>query len=434
MSIFEPNLVCMTDTRSTPFLLFLLLLPVLLLAQPAEEIDWHYEIDLLGRELAQKHCNLFYQTDPTIFFSALDHVADRTSEQSLFDISVQLQQLIASMGDAHTRINYHFNIDAGTILPLDCYWFEDGIYILRVRIEYQEILGKKLTGINGFPLERIIDSLATLIVNDNPYLFKSQFPRMITWTPLLDHFRFGGQNGYELEYEDEQGTLERVLVKLPEEDGEVVNVQPEKLPLGWQDKKSYFRDCYFPEDHIYYIQYNKCWSRETEETHGSGASALFMPSFKEFEKQVFQTIKKQKIDKLVFDMRFNGGGNSAQGTKFIKKLTKSRFNGAGDFYVIVGRQTFSSAIINTVDFMKNSEAVIVGEGTGGRPNHYGEVKRFVLPESKLVVNYSTKYFTLLEEDVPSISPDIETPIYFGQFMKGTDPAMKAIRNHLFLQN
>ena len=115
--------------------------------------------------------------------------------------------------------------------------------------------------------------------------------------------------------------------------------------------------------------------------------------------------------------------------KFIRKLNKTRFNGNGNFYVIVGRETFSSAIINTLDFTKNNNTIVVGEGTGGRPNHYGEILRFVLPESKLVVNHSTKYFTLLEEDVPTITPHIEAPISFEQFMNGTDPAIEAIRNH-----
>jgi hypothetical protein len=199
--------------------------------------------------------------------------------------------------------------------------------------------------------------------------------------------------------------------------------------LGWEDKKSYFRDRYFPEERIYYIQYNKCWSREAEVEYGSGASALFMPSFKEFEKKVFLTIRKQEIDKLVFDMRFNGGGNSIQGTRFIRKLSKTRFNGNGDIFVIVGRETSSSAIVNTVDFLKNTDALIVGERTGGRPNHYGEVKRFVLPESKLVVNYSTRYFMLMEENLPSIIPDIETPLYFWQYMMGKDPAIQAIQEY-----
>ena len=419
----------MSPFRFILLLVFLGLSSSPVLAQTEEEIDWQYEIDLLGKELAQRHSNLFFHSDSSYFYNALDRIAAQAPEQSTFDISVRLQQVIASMGDAHTRINYHFNIHSNSILPLEFYWFEEGIYVLKSRIEYQEILGKKLTAINGFSIERIIDSLSTLIVNENPYLLKSQLPRMLCWTPLLVHFGFSEQKNLVLKYENMQGGTNTLSLRLTEGKGEEISVRPEKLPLGWQDQKSYFWDQYFPEDRLYYIQYNKCWSREAEEKYGTGASALFMPLFKEFEKQVFQTIKKHKIDKLVFDMRFNDGGNSTQGTKFIKKLGKTRFNGEGDIYVIVGRQTFSAAIINTVDFIKNCDALIVGEGTGGRPNHYGEVKRFVLPESKLVVNYSTKYFKLLEEDATSITPHIKAPISFSQFMEGTDPALKVILNH-----
>ena len=113
---------------------------------------------------------------------------------------------------------------------------------------------------------------------------------MLTWTPLLDHFGFSDQEIFELAYENDQETMEKITIQFPEQDSKVVSIQPEKYPLGWQDRKSYFRDHYFPEDRIYYIQYNKCWSREAEENYGTGASALFMPSFKEFEKKVFLEI------------------------------------------------------------------------------------------------------------------------------------------------
>ncbi|MCK4750772.1 MAG: hypothetical protein KAT15_27125, partial [Bacteroidales bacterium] len=259
---------------------------------------------------------------------------------------------------------------------------------------------------------------------------KSEIPRMITWTQLLEYFGFADRDSIQLGSEDATGNIHIQLIQLPSsKESESIRVEPDSVPLGWQQQKSFFRDHYFGDDRIYYIQYNKCWSREVEEEHGSGASALFMPSFKEFEKQVFRTIRKQKIDKLVFDMRFNRGGNSYQGTKFIEKLSRTKYQGEVKFYVLVSRHTFSSAIINTVDFMNNTDVVIVGEGTGGRPNHFGEIQRFVLPESHLVVSYSTKYFTLLPEDVPSILPDMEASITFAQFMKGIDPALQLIRTH-----
>lgn len=419
----------MTGLKSTLFLLLFCPFSINLQAQPDDQIDWLYEIDLLGKELEKRHNNLFFQKDSDYFYGALDRIAANASNHSLFAVSVQLQQVIASLGDAQTRINYHFNIESNSILPMDFYWFDDGIFVLRSKAEHKEILGKKLTGINGFPLSEIIDSLATLVVNENQFLLKSQIPRMLTWTPLLEYFGFTNGKSFYLEYKTRNKEINSLHVLLPVEDGADLSVPTEKLPLGWQDQKSFFWDQYLDEDQIYYIQYNKCWSREMEEEFGTGASALFMPSFKEFEKRVFRTIKNQKIDKLIFDMRFNSGGNASQGTKFIKKLNKTRYNGNGKFYVIVGRETFSSAIINTLDFTKNNNTIVVGEGTGGKPNHYGEILRFVLPESKLVVNHSTKYFTLLEEDVPAIIPHIISTISFGQYMNGTDPAIDAIKNH-----
>jgi C-terminal processing protease CtpA/Prc len=95
----------------------------------------------------------------------------------------------------------------------------------------------------------------------------------------------------------------------------------------------------------------------------------------------------------------------------------------------VGRKTSSEAVINAVDFMKYAGVVVVGEESGGRPNHFGEVRRFVLPESGLIVSHSTRYFALMEEDLPAISPDIDAPETYEQYIEGVDPALEAVRNH-----
>ena len=57
----------MAGYRSIPFLLLFLLTSLRLQAQQDQEIDWEYEIDLLGSELAQKHKNLFFKTDSNVF-------------------------------------------------------------------------------------------------------------------------------------------------------------------------------------------------------------------------------------------------------------------------------------------------------------------------------------------------------------------------------
>ena len=86
----------------------------------------------------------------------------------------------------------------------------------------------------------------------------------------------------------------------------------------------------------------------------------------------------------------------------------------------------TKAIINAVDFMHTAEVLLVGEETSGKPNFFGEVKRFVLPESGLIVSYPTRYFQLLDEDLPSLQPGLFTPMGFEEYLKGIDPAMEAI--------
>ena len=415
--------------RCRSLLITLFLLPLMAWAQSDGGINWEDEITLLAEELESRHKNLYFRLDSLDFHRELSHISREARFSTPFSTSVRLQQAVARLGDAHTRVNYHFQIQPGAILPVECYWFSDGIFILKTREEHREILGKQISGINSYPVQQIIDSLSTLIVDDNQALIKAEIPRMITWTQLLDHFGFGDEDGVEIQLTDTSGTISSYAMTLPARESSAYSVRPDSVPLGWQKRKEFFSERYFPGDKLYYIQYNKCWSREVEEEHGSGASALFMPSFKEFEKEVFQVIRKEEVDKLVFDMRFNGGGNSLQGTRFIRKLCSTRMKGEGRIYVVVGRHTFSSAIINTVDFLKNSDAKIVGEETGGRPNHYGEVKRFVLPGSNLVVSYSTKYFTLLPGNDSSILPGLESPVSFSQFMQGRDPAIEAILTH-----
>ena len=409
----------------------LLLCPVLasgnLAAQTDGEIDWDYEIDLLGRELAEKHPDLFFKTDSAFFFSEMRKVAAETPGKSHFYIAVKLQQIMAKMGDAHTLVNYHFHVDKSLILPVESYWFEDGIYIIQTDRKYEALLGKRLTAINGTPLNVVIDSLSTLLVNDNQSLIKYHVPRMLTWSQLLSHFGFSDTEKVNLQVVNEMGTEENVTVNLPASLGELVEVRSDAVPLGWQDQTSYFREYYFEGEKIYYIQYNRCWSREVEEDYGSGATALFMPSFKEFEKEVFQVLKKKEVDKLIFDLRFNSGGHPAQGKTFIEDLHKAKIKGKGKFYLLVGRKTSSEALINAIDYMNYDGVVVVGEETGGRPNHFGDVKRFVLPESGLIVSHSTRYFHLMEEDPSAILPDVVAPETFNLFIEGVDPALEAVR-------
>lgn len=69
---------------------------------------------------------------------------------------------------------------------------------------------------------------------------------------------------------------------------------------------------------------------------------------------------------------------------------------------------------------------VVGEPSGGRPNHYGEIKSIELPDLGRTLTYSTKYFhTYKGGDPPALMPDIEVPLSYEAYIEGRDRALEA---------
>jgi hypothetical protein len=58
---------------------------------------------------------------------------------------------------------------------------------------------------------------------------------------------------------------------------------------------------------------------------------------------------------------------------------------------------------------KNKPVLTLGEATGGKPNHYGEISSFILPNSEMTVSYCTKYFETTNGDPDALYPDIALP-------------------------
>lgn len=68
--------------------------------------------------------------------------------------------------------------------------------------------------------------------------------------------------------------------------------------------------------------YNKCWSKELEEQYGDKDRAKALPSFKEFEDKALNVLNDQPIKKIIFDMRFNGGGKFIARCGLYRKIGK----------------------------------------------------------------------------------------------------------------
>ena len=398
-------------------------------SQTTDKIDWSSDIDFLAEQLPHKHYDFFTVKDKEQFVSSLEKLKSKAEGLTDLEVVLGLQQIVAGFGDSHTRINYGQLLDQQKISPLHLYWFKDGLYILQTNQENIEILGSQILSVNGTPIQTVVDSLSTLITVDNEAIIKGSIPKIIPLVQILDYFGFVQGQEIELELKNSEGIIKRHTLLPGDLNGQNrKSYAPDSLALCYKNERAFFIDYYQAKDKVYYLQYNRCWSKELEVQYRNGQNADGMPSFMEFENKVFETMKTEPIEKLVFDLRFNGGGNSLQGTKFIEKLAGySKENPDIKLFVVLGRYTFSSAILNAMDFERLTTAIFVGEETAGKPNHFGEVKNFQLPSSGVSVYYSTKYFKRTDEIVFTLTPDVIVESDFADFSKGIDPVYEWIK-------
>ena len=68
----------------------------------------------------------------------------------------------------------------------------------------------------------------------------------------------------------------------------------------------------------------------------------------------------------------------------------------------------------------------MGEPIGERPNSYSENDEMTLPNSKLVLSYSTRYYQFVEEDVRAVLPDKRIDPAWADFKAGRDAVLEWI--------
>ena len=390
---------------------------------------WKEDINFLRENLSKKHYNLFFKRDKVLFDRDLDNLISQSGKLSDLEIALKLQQIIAKQGDSHTNADYGKLMISNTKLPIKTYWFADGLYVIKTTKEYEDLLGKKIISINNYSLKQFSDSLSTIFVRENQAIVKKTIPNLIVQTQLLKFFGFEKNQKYTLQCSDNQNIKEKELIPENFLKTSQISVKPKNISFLWKNENKYFTGNYFLKDKTYYILYNKCVSKESPSIFTGKPAAEKLPSFLEFQDKILEDLKKLKIEKVIFDMRLNGGGSSPQGTKLINEILKlPEINKKGKLFVITGRNTFSSAIINTMDF-KNSNAIFVGEETAGKPNHFGEVRGFTLPNSGIEISYSTKYFNQYKNDDSTIKPDFMIEESFENFMNGIDPVFEFVKNY-----
>ena len=379
--------------------------------------QWIEDIDYLNENLPKFHRNLFHDLKEEDFNKEIQNLKNNLSELNDDEITIRLAQIIAMVGDAHTSLHLDF---IQNTYPIRLEWFEDDLRVIGTTILNQNLLGKKLVSINGFPVSVILEKIKSFISYENDQWLKVNNVEYIVMPEILKFLNYINQDTAEFIFNDDNGNIiKQTLIPQVLNKNYIIPIKNTLAikPISLQQfngenpfNNRYYWSTYVEDDKLIYFQYNKCIDY----------------NFDDFSNGLIEQIRQNDTEKLIIDLRNNTGGNSSLMRELAIKLGKID-KIKGKIFVITGKKTFSSGLLAVMDLKKITEAMVYGEPTGSNVNHYGDIQQLILPHSKLQIIYSTKYFHISDEYKDSFIPDVTIVQSFEHYMEGIDDAYEAIR-------
>jgi hypothetical protein len=358
--------------------------------------QWREDLAYFARELPARHPGAFANTSKASFEAAtaqLDEEIDRLNPDEVY---IGLDRLANLIGDAHTYVAFP---DDDRNLPLDIRQFGGESRVVAVAHGYEQALGTRVVAIQDTPIARARELAATITpIAETEALRESRIDGFLTTGMALHGLGITpGRSAarYTLATDDGKQLDVTFNALPPGEQAQWVDVAKE-LPVSRQPVNGSAACTYIRDARTVY-----CNVRRIRD--------LAAPS-----KQMLETVRNERPAKVVIDLRQNGGGDYNAGlTYLIRPLRDEKdINEKGHLFVLIGPDTFSAAMANAAQFRTMTNATLVGQPIGERPNSYQEPKQFTLPNSHLVVRYSTRYYKFAEGPDNVIAPDkLVTPTW-----------------------
>lgn len=383
-----------------------------------------------------------------------------------------LQALTSHLNDGHSQVAS--GLSKELIYPIYIMFdTKDSGYLLAVEDDYKEALGKRITKVNGNPIGDLMARGQKLISGDNEIFKNSQLSQMLQ---MEDFWDMCG-------YDDDEIVLtfkDNTSVTIPACTGHGLAI--EQLDVEF-DSPTALKEVPFYYDvidslSVCYLQFNMCYDSLNYPQLGQ--------RFDDFVEGMMAEIENKSIQTLVVDVRNNGGGNSGLCDLLLSYLTdydkmknmgckvrmsellikhqpnlagvelndgtKPDFGDVFDYWeikrenpeeaasahrinhdpdkifkgnviFISGMGTFSSAGLLLTLARDNNIGTIIGETSGHRPSHYGDVLRFNLPNTDTNATVSCRHFTRPDKKLNSeieLVPDVV--LNLSDYTMEKDPA------------
>ena len=374
--------------------------------------QWQKDLQYLAKELPRRHKNAFHTVSKEQFERAVAELYAAIPSLREHEILVGLRRITAMVGDAHTALAPAQTFNR---YPLTLYWFGNDLRVLRTTADYKRALGARVVGIGGLSLSEATARVNTLVPRETGQFLRYSSVSLMSLAEVLHALKIAPDIGQaQWTFEDAEGKRFSLTFKPVPANTKVEWLSTLKeVPLYRQQSDQLMWVRSLPESQTVYLNLKVYPDAET---------------FKRVSEEMFKLIDNSQAKRLIIDARQSYGGDFIRFRSHILKELKNRrhFHKSNSLFVIIGRSTISAAMVSAIDMRNEMNAVLVGEPSGSKPNSYSENDEFTLPNSRLEVSYSTRYYKLQDEDTPALMPDKLIEPVWELYTAGRDPAMEWI--------
>jgi hypothetical protein len=371
--------------------------------------QWRADLHFLATELPKRHANAFFLISRSDFDAKVAALDRRIETSNPDEIFVGLQQIVKSIGDGHTGMGSA--PPDRRALPIQFAKFGNEFRVSAVGQGLDEALGARLLKIGGMPVAEVWQRALTMTSQGE--LMELRREDALVYL----------SRGYALHGLGVIPDRNHAIYTLQDDSGRIFDVDVPGLAPGESTKmKSGYSDAA--------LRFQKSdqpfWCEAIDERRAIYCAWHSYQQLDDNAKLMFALIDRKHPEKLVIDLRDNGGGDNTVGAAQIVKPIAARpdLNAKGHLYVLIGPKTFSAAMNNAAQFQDDTNAITVGETIGEKPNSYQEPRQFRLPNSHLVVRASTLFYKFRKTGENAVRPNKEIIPTWDDVKSGRDPVLE----------
>lgn len=396
-----------------------------LYAQKFTKQQLEQDIDFIKDKIVNAHINPYTEISKSEFEKKYTDIRKSLKDgMTQKDFYYLAKPLIVTLNDEHSSMSDFCVTDSikrsMKVLPLK-FKYENGKMLLTENYSDNKLnIGDELLSLNDISINEVLENCAQTL----PGVKEERIPTAVDrfWI-MINKFCYFITDDYNLKFKSGLHTLVK-SISLEQLKANASKMQPKKKedfkPVDYKKIKDYA-----------YLTVNTFDDRNT----------FALEEWKTKFDSIFAQIKKDNAKKLVIDVHNNSGGNSAVGNLLINYFSdkpyqsyqgkwkkskeyadylksnnkespeynkikdgdyypihsrsiiagKNPLRFSGKTYVIVGKNTFSSAMMFSVMVLDNKLAEVAGEmPEKGHPNHFGELINFQTPNTKLDFRFGVK--------------------------------------------